>query len=158
MLDSRRLWRNYRMRRKWKSSQPWLSESIVTQPWVKPHTGTGCWRHKRRFETSLRFIIVLFANLGDFDEILQLGISDWHSTFCKSWLLVSAKIWHFVIVTWHSNPNSHPENAAPGDRCLPWLRHCLHERLISLLQVMHTANYTEVKPSYKNYHIEQVLF
>jgi len=32
----------------------------------------------------LRFIIILFANLGDFDEILQLGISDWHSTFCKS--------------------------------------------------------------------------
>jgi len=36
------------------------------------------------FKTSLRFIIVLFASLGDFDEILQLGISDWHSTFCKS--------------------------------------------------------------------------
>ena len=69
---------------------------------------------------SLRFIIVLFANLGDFDEILQLGISDWHSTFCKSELLVSANIWHFVIVTWHSNPNSRPENAAPGDRCLPF--------------------------------------
>jgi len=30
-------------------------------------------------------IIALFANLGDLDEILQLlGISDWHSTFCKS--------------------------------------------------------------------------
>jgi len=25
-----------------------------------------------------------FANLGDLDEILQLGISDLHSTFCKS--------------------------------------------------------------------------
>ena len=28
--------------------------------------------------------LCLFANLGDLDEILQLGISDWHSTFCKS--------------------------------------------------------------------------
>jgi len=34
------------MRTKWKSSQLLLSESIVTQPWVKPHAGTGCWRHK----------------------------------------------------------------------------------------------------------------
>jgi len=25
-----------------------------------------------------------FANLGDLDEILQLGISDLHSKFCKS--------------------------------------------------------------------------
>jgi len=25
-----------------------------------------------------------FANLGDLHEILQLGISDWHATFCKS--------------------------------------------------------------------------
>jgi len=25
-----------------------------------------------------------FANLGDLDEILQLGISDLHWTFCKS--------------------------------------------------------------------------
>jgi len=36
------------------------------------------------FKTSLRFVIALLANLGDLDEILQLGISDWHSTFCKS--------------------------------------------------------------------------
>jgi len=36
------------------------------------------------FKTSLRFVIAPFANLGDLDEILQLGISDWHSTFCKS--------------------------------------------------------------------------
>jgi len=35
-------------------------------------------------KTSLRFVIAPFANLGDLDEILQLGISDWHSTFCKS--------------------------------------------------------------------------
>ena len=36
------------MRTKWESSQPWLSESIVTQRSVKPHAGGGCWRHKRR--------------------------------------------------------------------------------------------------------------
>jgi len=41
MLGSRPLWRNYRMRTKWETSQPWLSESIVTQPWVKPHAGAG---------------------------------------------------------------------------------------------------------------------
>ena len=35
-------------------------------------------------KTSLRFVIALFANLGDLDEILQLDINDWHSTFCKS--------------------------------------------------------------------------
>jgi len=55
-----------------------------TQPSVKAHAGAGCWRHKRRLKTSLRFVIAPFANLGDFDEILQLGISDLHSTFCKS--------------------------------------------------------------------------
>jgi len=38
------------MRTKWESSQPWLSESIVTQTWVKPHAGAGCWRHKRRLD------------------------------------------------------------------------------------------------------------
>jgi len=31
----------------WESSQPWLSESIVTQPSGKLHAGTDCWRHKR---------------------------------------------------------------------------------------------------------------
>jgi len=35
------------MRTKWESLQAWLSESIVTQRWVKPHAGTGCWKHKR---------------------------------------------------------------------------------------------------------------
>jgi len=34
--------------------------------------------------TPLMFVIALFANLGDLDEILQMGTSDWHSTFCKS--------------------------------------------------------------------------
>jgi len=73
------------MRTKWENSQAWLSGSIVTQPSVKPHAGAGCWRHKRRLvKTSLMFVIALFANLGDLDEILQLGSSDWHSTFCKS--------------------------------------------------------------------------
>jgi len=36
----------------------------------------------------------------------------------------------------------------------PWLRHCLQDRNVSLLQVIHTAKYTKVKPSYKNYHID----
>jgi len=30
------------------------------------------------------FAIALFANLGDLDEILQLGVREWHSTFRKS--------------------------------------------------------------------------
>jgi len=36
----------------------------------------------------------------------------------------------------------------------PWLRHCFQDRIISLLQVMHTAKYIEVEPSYKNCHID----
>ena len=36
----------------------------------------------------------------------------------------------------------------------PWPRHCLQDRIISLLQVMHIAKYTKVEPSYKNYHID----
>jgi len=71
------------MTTKWEISQAWLSESIVTQPSVKPHASAGCWRHKRRLKTSLSFVIALFANLGDLDEILQLGISDLDSTFRK---------------------------------------------------------------------------
>jgi len=35
-----------------------------------------------------------------------------------------------------------------------WLRHSLQDRIISLLQVMHTVKYTKVEPSYKNYHID----
>jgi len=31
------------MRTKWESSQACLSESIVTQPWVKPETTCGRW-------------------------------------------------------------------------------------------------------------------
>jgi len=81
------------MRTKWESSQAWLPESIVTQPSVKPHAGAGCWRHKRRLITLLRFVIAPFANLDDLDETLQLGISDLHSTFDKSLLLTSADIW-----------------------------------------------------------------
>jgi len=49
------------------------------------------------FKTSLRFVIALFANFGDLDETLQLGISEWHSTFCKTYLLASDDIRHFVI-------------------------------------------------------------
>jgi len=36
------------MRTKWESSQAWLSERIVMQPWFKPHAGADCWRRKRR--------------------------------------------------------------------------------------------------------------
>jgi len=38
------------MRTKWESSQPWLSESIVTQQRVTPHACAGCRRHKRRLK------------------------------------------------------------------------------------------------------------
>jgi len=31
----------------------------------------------------------------------------------------------------------------------PWLRRCLQDGIRSLVQVMHTAKYTEVEPSYK---------
>ena len=98
----------------------------------------------------------LFVNIGDLDEILQLGISDLHSTFCKSQLLASADIWHFVVVTWHSNLNLRPQNASPGTdvSTSPWLRHCLQNIIISLLQVMHTAKYPEVAASYKNCHTD----
>jgi len=48
----------------------------------------------------------------------------------------------------------------PGNCCAwhqmsplhPWLRHCLRDRITSLLRVMHTAKYTEVEPSYKHCH------
>ena len=72
------LWRNYKMLGKSESSQPWHSESVVTQQWVKPHACGYCWRQKLRLETSLRLMIARFANLGDLDEISQR-----HSTFCK---------------------------------------------------------------------------
>jgi len=72
------------MRTKLESSQPWLSESIVTQPSVKPHAALVAEDTSNAFKTLLRFVIALFANVSDPDEILQLGISDWHSTFCKS--------------------------------------------------------------------------
>jgi len=36
----------------------------------------------------------------------------------------------------------------------PWLRHCLQDRIVSLLQVMHTTKYPEVEVSYKNCHTD----
>ena len=36
----------------------------------------------------------------------------------------------------------------------PWLRHCLQDRNISLLQDMHTAKYTEVEASFENCHTD----
>ena len=80
------LWRNYKMIGKSESLQRWHSESVMTQPWVKPHAG-AYWRQKLRLETSHRFIIARFANLDDLDEISQR-----HSTFCKLWLLACADI------------------------------------------------------------------
>jgi len=38
------------------------------------------------------FVIAPIANMGDLDEILHLGVSDWHSTFRKLQLLSSADI------------------------------------------------------------------
>jgi len=85
------LWRYYKMIGKSGSLQPWLSESIVTQTWVKPQAGAYCWWQKRRLEMSLRFIITRFANLGDLDEIAQ-----WHSTFCT---LVIGIRWNLTFRT-----------------------------------------------------------
>ena len=103
------------------------------------------------FKASLRFVIALFANFGDLDEILQLSISEWHSTFCKSYLLASADIRHFVIATWHSNLNLHPQNAALGDRCLPfpWLRHCLQDRIKSFSNLCIQPNIVKSKQATK---------
>jgi len=42
-----------KMIEKSESSQPWRSESVVTQPWVKSQAGAYCWRQKLRLETSL---------------------------------------------------------------------------------------------------------
>jgi len=36
----------------------------------------------------------------------------------------------------------------------PWLRHCLQDRITSLLQVMHTAKHTKVELNYKNCRID----
>jgi len=56
-------WRNYKTIAKPESSQPCLSESVMTQQWFKPQTGAYRWRQKLRLETSLRFIIARCANL-----------------------------------------------------------------------------------------------
>jgi len=42
------------MIRKSESLQAWLSERVVTHPWVNPRWQPGAWRQKLRFETSLR--------------------------------------------------------------------------------------------------------
>jgi len=41
------------MRTKWESWQAWQSESIVTQPSVKPYADVSCWRHKRHLKTVM---------------------------------------------------------------------------------------------------------
>jgi len=40
------------MKAMWESLLPWLPESIVAQPSVKPHAGAGCWRHKWRLNVT----------------------------------------------------------------------------------------------------------
>ena len=57
----------------------------MTQPSVKPNAGAVAGDANDALKTSLRFVIALFANLGDLDEIFQLlGISDWHSLVFNS--------------------------------------------------------------------------
>jgi len=72
------------MRWKWVSSQAGLFESLVTHRRSNHMQAVVAGDTNDTLKTSLRFVIAPFANLGDLDEILQLGISDWHSTFCKS--------------------------------------------------------------------------
>jgi len=72
------------MRTKWESSEAWLFESIVTHRRPNHMRALVAGDTSDAFKTPLSFIIAPFVNLGDRDEILQLGISDWHSTFCKS--------------------------------------------------------------------------
>jgi len=69
------LWRNCRMRAKSESTQPWLSESIVTCPSVKHYASTDCWKQKLRLTISLKFATAHFANLGDLDDISQMDSS-----------------------------------------------------------------------------------
>ena len=118
------------MRRKWESPQPWLSESIVTQQRVTPHAGAGCRRHKRRLKTSLRFAIALFVNLGDLDEILLLGISDWHSTFCKSYLLASVDISYMLRDISTSIYALKLLRQGKMSPLPPWLHLCLQDRIM----------------------------
>ena len=106
MLDSHPLWRNCRMRTKSESSQAWLSESIVTQPSVKAHAKAGCWRHKRRRSLCEPWWSWDFATGHQrlAFNILQIVITSirWHLTFR-------------IVVTWYSNLNLRPQNAAPGE-------------------------------------------
>jgi len=55
-----------------------LSDNIVRQLSVKPHSGADCWRQRLRFKTLVRIVTVRFANLGDLDVISQSGSSRWH--------------------------------------------------------------------------------
>jgi len=122
MLDSRPLWRNYEWERSGKVRKPGYLKALWRNRQSNHMRALVAGDTSDAFTASLWFVIARFANLGDLDEILQLGISDWHSTFCNSYLLASAHIRHFVIGTWHSNLNSRPQNAAPGDRYLPFPR------------------------------------
>jgi len=71
------------MRAKLESSQPWLPESIVTQPSGKPRAVADCLRKKLRLKTSLGFATSRFENPSDLGEISKLGNSGCHSTFAN---------------------------------------------------------------------------
>jgi len=73
------------MRTKWESSQAWLSESIVTQPSVKPHAGADCWSSVATAVFSLDLGVFCFIwgsgvfieNLEFFDsgQILEMYVA-----------------------------------------------------------------------------------
>ena len=77
MLDSRPWWRNYRMRTKWESPQPWLSESIVTLLWVKPHAGADCWSSVANLAVFPR-ILACFLWICVFFDDLRVACFDWN--------------------------------------------------------------------------------
>jgi len=44
------------------------------------------------------FLTAGFANVGDLDEISELGSIGWHYTFCKSLLFAFADIWNLLCI------------------------------------------------------------
>jgi len=65
------------------------------------------------------FVIAPFANLGDLDEILQLGVSDWHSTFRDCYVILQPQFTPWKCYAWGQM------SPLP-----PWLRHCLQDRIM----------------------------
>jgi len=91
------------------SSQPWLSDSIVVLPWSKLYMRAliKC-RKKLPRKKSLRCVTATYANLDDFEKVSPLDSRRWHSTFCKSQILASVDICHFV-----NNVTFRPQFGAP---------------------------------------------